>query len=123
MCLNQLIYETLENIQGLVSLSDYINNTPYILRDIKKIFKALEIEDYHYYNGTSVSLFSLHEHYVESYIDYRKLRRSIAPIEFQFVKADLNSFTTLLKAIVNEDWNRFVKTYSPKDITQIQIDE
>ena len=123
MYLNQLIYETLENIQGLVSLSDYINDTPYILRDIKKIFKALEIEDYHYNNGTYISPYSLHEHYVESYRDYRKFRRSIAPIEFQFVKDDLNYFATLLTAIDDEDWNRFVKTYSPKDITQIQIDE
>lgn len=124
MRIKELIYETLDNIQGLVSFADYLIDTPYILRDIKKIFKTLEIEDYHYNNGTYISPYSLHEHYVKSYRDYRKLRRTIAPIEFQFVKDDLNYFATLLTAIAEEDWDCFVKPYEPKeDITKIQIDE
>lgn len=116
MYVNQLIKETLENLQSLFiqDLSVYLTDVPYILRDIKKILQGLDIEDYHYNNGTYISPLSLHEHYVELYKDYRKLRRTIATEDFEDVKDDLNYFNMIFGAITDEDWNHFVKPYEPK---------
>lgn len=107
------------DIQGLVSLSDYINDTLYILSNIEKILKALDIEDYHYNNGAYISPHSLHEYYVKSYRDYRKFRQ--APDDLEDVRDDLDYFITPLIAISEEDWDYFIKPYKSKDITKIEI--